>query len=228
MDSLVQDAIKNALQAPAIKERVQKAAEKAIAEAIDSAFDYRSAFRESIKNAVTEVLPTVNATDLATFAHATKEVIQRRLANLALDTAKAHVDEMLESILPESKVIGLKELRGAYVEKIRRSSHGCHCDDEYDDEPSDFTWKIEKSTTVDGYFHLWMSSEEDVSQYSIGKDKISLSFTKPDADGLHECYHVVAGRDELEVRSLFVGSLYGFDAMLFRLATKQSKLRVDC
>lgn len=225
LDTLVSAAITNALNSESIVKRVQVAADKAVAEAIDGAFGYSSKFREGIQKAICDVLPITKADDLSNFAQAVREVLQRRLANLASDTAREHLDTVLESLLPESSVITIDELKVAYIDKLKdKASLGdCSCEEQPDE--LDISWNIEKGNH-DRYWDLWMSPEEDSTRYG-GKDVVTLRF-RPlyGTDGLNECWSASAyGKDQL-AGSLFAGPLYGFDAMVFRLATGTAKLKV--
>ncbi len=70
-----------------------------------------------------------------------------------------------------------------------------------------------------------MSPEEDASRYSA-KDVVTLRFRPLEGtEGLHECWHASVGRDDKLVGSIFAGPMYGFDAMVFRLATGTAKLK---
>jgi hypothetical protein len=225
LEELIANSVRNALNAEAIQERVQAAATKAVEESIDSAFRYNSEFRKSITTAVETVLPTVDATMLARFAHAAREVIQNRLGNLANETAKAHVDEVLNKILPDSTVITFKDLKEAYQEKIRdqRAIDDCSC---VEDEDFDWLCEIDQSGTVSGYWHVTFGPDEGQTYSS---DNVRLAFCPKDRDSsnsLYECYNVNGG-DPQNFTSLFVGALYGFDAMVFRLATGTSFLSTE-
>lgn len=224
LDSLVSEAIANALTSESIAKRVQLAAEKAVGESIDSAFGYGSKFRKGIEDAVRQVLPLPDADDLAIFSNAVRVLIQRRLATLASETAAEHVGKVLEKLLPDGAEITMKELREAYVEKLKSESSRSDCScDEGDYEP-EYTW-TEEIGSHGKYWDLWMSSEEDASRYS-GKDVITLRFrpvdTSPD---LYECWNAHVGRTDMQLSSLFMGPLFGFDAMVFRLATGIAKLK---
>lgn len=225
LDSLVKAAINDAITSENIAARVKASAEKAIAESIDAAFGYNSDFRKGISKAIAEVIPIAKTDDLAVFANAVREVLQRRLANLAADTAREHLDSVLEKLLPESGIITIDELKKAYIEKIKseESSSDCSCE-EYDGDP-DITWQVDKGSH-DKYWDLWMSPEEDASRFG-GKDVIALRFRNVDncPEDIHECWNATAGGSDKLVGSLFAGPLYGFDAMVFRLATGTAKLR---
>ena len=104
-----------------------------MSESIDAAFGYNSEFRKGIAKAIEEVVPIPKADDLALFANAVREVLQRRLANLASDTAREHLDELLKKILPDSREIAIDELKKAYIDKIKSEASR-----EYDDE--EITW----------------------------------------------------------------------------------------
>lgn len=150
---------------------------------------------------------------------------QRRLANLASETAAEHLNSVLNALLPGSTVITIDELKEAYVDKLKSedSRSDCNCEEEYEPE---FAWNIDYENH-DKYWNLWMSPDESASRYS-GKDVIVLRL-KPvkESDNLHECWHVsMDGNDKL-AGSLFAGPMYGFDAMVFRLATGMAKLKAN-
>ena len=42
---------------------------------------------------------------------------------------------------------------------------------------------------------------------------------------LHECWNASVGRTDMQLSSLFMGPLFGFDAMVFRLATGTARLK---
>ncbi len=220
LDSLVTSAISDALTSENIAAKVKASAEKAVSESIDAAFGYNSEFRKGIAKAIAEVVPIPKADDLALFANAVREVLQRRLANLASDTAREHLDELLKKILPDSREIAIDELKKAYIDKIKSEASR-----EYDDE--EITWKIDKGNH-DKYWDLWMSPEDGASRYS-GKDVVALRFRNVEgaADDIHECWHASVGGNDKLVGSLFSGPLYGFDAMVFRLATGTAKLKAN-
>jgi histone H3/H4 len=165
LDELIKRGIQNAIQSQAILEAVQKHAEKAVSEAVRSAFDYGSEFRKGIESAIREVLPVIKAEELAQFSVAVREVIQRRLGNLANATAKQHLDEMLQKILPESAEITLEELEQQFKAKVKdsRREPGCHCDDD-DEESLEYTWNIDnsQSSVCDGYWDLTAGMSPDI------------------------------------------------------------------
>jgi hypothetical protein len=225
LDSLVKSAINDAITSENIAAKVKASAEKAVAESIDAAFGYNSDFRKGISKAIAEVVPMPKADDLSVFANAVREVLQRRLANLASDTAREHLDSVLEKLLPESGFITIDELKAAYIDKVKseESRSDCSCE-EYDGDP-EITWQIDKGNH-DKYWDLWMSPEGDASRYS-GKDVIALRFrnTGDDLEDVYQCWNATVGGNEKLVGSLFAGPLYGFDAMVFRLATGTAKLK---
>ena len=224
LDSLITDAISNALASESIAKKVQAAAEKAVAESIDAAFGYNSKFRIGIQEAIKSVLPATTADDLGGFANAVRVVIQQRLVNLASKTAEEHLGSVLDALLPESSVITIDELKSEYLDKLKSdaSLSDCTCDEGDDD--FEFAWNIEQASHG-RYWDLWMSPESDASRYS-GKDVVALRF-RPfgESPDLHECWNASFGRHEIQKNSLFIGSLHGFDAMVFRLATGIAKLR---
>lgn len=224
LDALVGEAIANALTSESIAKRVQVAAEKAVGEAIDSAFSYGSKFRKGIEESIKQVLPITDADDLAVFGNAVRVLIQRRLATLASETASEHLKGVLDHLFPDGRDVTMKELRKAYIEKLKSeaSRSDCSCD-EGDYEP-EYTWK-EETGSHGKYWDLWMSAEDDASRYS-GKDVITLRFRPVDgAIDLHECWNASVGRTDMQLSSLFMGPLFGFDAMVFRLATGTARLR---
>lgn len=223
LDTLVSEAITNAINSDAIAKKVQAAAEKAIAETIDAAFGYNSMFRDGIKKAIGQVLPIANADDVAVFGNAVREILQQRLTRLASETAEAHLAKVIDDLLPESPVVTLKDLKEAYVDKLKEEAtrHDCHCDESGDDP--DFTWQIDQGSH-DKYWDLWMSPEPYASRYG-GKDLITLRFRPVGDSDLHQCWHASLGGHDCKVGSLFSGPLYGFDAMVFRLATGIAKLQ---
>lgn len=227
LDDMMKDAIKAALSAEDLHEKCQKAAERAISEAIDAAFSRRGPFVEMVTNAVKDALPVVRPDDMSQFAHSVRLVVQKRLLNLASETAQQQMDMVLKKLVPDSTVITIDELREAFIEKVRNkhSISECECHDS-DYEP-EITWRTEFSESVDGWFDLIISDEADASRYS-GKDTISLRM-KPSVEDkdLQECWHFSVGRSEnLSTAKLFMGPLYGFDAMAFRLAVGTARLAV--
>lgn len=225
LDTLVSEAITNAINSDAIAKKVQASAEKAITETIDAAFGYNSPFRDGIKKAIGQVLPIANADDVATFGNAVREIIQQRLSRLASETAEAHLAKVIDDLLPESPVVTMKELREAYVDKLKEQATwaDCHCDES--DEDPEYTWQIDTGKSNDKYWDLWMSSEPDASRYS-GKDLVVLRFRPvDDGSGLQQCWHARVDGHDCKAGSLFSGPLFGFDAMVFRLATGIAKLQ---
>lgn len=224
LDALVGEAIANALTSESIAKRVQVAAEKAVGEAIDSAFSYGSKFRKGIEESIKQVLPITDADDLAVFGNAVRVLIQRRLTTLASETAAEHLKGVLDHLFPDGRDVTIKKLREAYVEKLKSeaSRSDCSCD-EGDYEP-EYTWK-EETGDHSKYWDLWMSPEEHASRYS-GKDVIALRFRPVgDSPDLHECWNAHVGRTDMQLSSLFMGPLFGFDAMVFRLATGTARLK---
>lgn len=223
LDSLVKQSIERAITSDAIKERVQAATDRAVSESIDSVFSYNSDFRNGIKKAIAAALPTVDVTDLACLSHSVRHLVQKRLATLASETAAEHVEKVLIDLLPEGNVISIKQLKEAYEEKLRGLAidDECHCDDKRE---LVYSWNVEHSRSG-GHFDLWVSPHEDASRYG-GKDVVTLRF-KPAEDGLYECWNANAGYGDIGVNSLFVGPLYGFDAMVFRLGTRLAKLSME-
>lgn len=226
LDGLIQDSIRNSLNSEKLAKKVQDAADKAVSDAIESAFGYGSPFRKGVEAAIKQVLPIVDATDLAQFATATREVLQRRLANLASETAKEHLGELLDALCPEKPVITMAELRSEYIEKLREdasSSDHCHCEDIEDDD-LEFTWEVERSGSgITGtYWDLVIAPKPD--SYRYDKSTVMLRFRDKE-DGLSECWSVAVGKEAEAIKSIFSGPLRGFDAMVFRLATGTAKLQ---
>lgn len=224
LDTLITEAITNAITSEAIAKRVQAAAEKAVAESIDAAFGYNSDFRKGIQRAISEILPITKVDDLAVFSHAVREVLQRRLCNLASETAAEHLGTVLESLLPDCTVISIDDLKQEYIDKLKESAsrHDCSCEEDHG-EP-EFAWN-EEHGNHDKYWDIWMSPDPDASRYG-GKDVVILRFRPIEgSDGLHECWNASVGGHDSKVGSIFCGPLYGFDAMVFRLATGTAKLK---
>lgn len=221
LDGLVEQSIQNAIQSGTVAEKVQKAAEEAIESAISAAFGYRSEFRKGIEAAITQVLPVVNVTDLANFTNATRNVIQQRLGSLASETAEAHLGEVLDQLLPDEPVITLEQLREAFDDKVRSdaSMEDCSCEDPGD---IDITWEIEESGRLSDYWDLVCAPEPDTSRYCGTVTVLRFKLVEGTSD-LHECWHV--SDRKTEGHSLYAGPLYGFDAMVFRLATGVAKLK---
>jgi histone H3/H4 len=222
IDSLIRESIRNALSSEAIAERVQKAADKAVFESIESVFGYSSAFRKGVSDAIAQALPITRVEDMALFSNAVRELLQKRLANLAHETAAAHLEGVLKSLLPNSTEIGIDELKKAYIDKLKSeaSLKDCHCEE---DDDMEFAWNIENSEHRK-YWDLWMSPNESDSRYR-GDEVVVLRFKPSETPGLHECWHASVGHNDKLVNSIFSGPLYGFDAMVFRLATGTAKLR---
>ncbi len=226
LDTLVSEAIRNALNSDSIKERVQKAADKAVDEAIESAFSYSSQFRKQLKANIEQVIPLTNVNDVAVFAHAVRELLQRRLQNLANETAEKHLAEVFEMCIPDDPIITMEDFKKAYIKKLKeeasRESH-CECEEIEDDE-IEYTWEHEqdKHTLFERYSHLYFGPKSCLGQYD--RETSSLSLKKSDADPtLLECYYY--RHDGKETKLMFAGPLHGFDALVFRLATGLAKLK---
>lgn len=222
LDSLIQASITSVMTSESIAKKVYAAADKAVSDSIDAAFGYNSEFRKSIQKAIGEVLPITRTDDLAGFSHAVRTLIQKRLASLASETAAEHVGKIIESLLPEGTTISMEDLKEAYEDKLKSqaSFSDCHCEDSDDIA---FAWNIERASTGE-YWDLWLSPEEDASRYDKGV--ITLRFRPVVGDSsLHECWHASAGGSDMHINSLFIGPLYGFDAMVFRLGTGLAKLK---
>ena len=226
LDGLIADSIRNALNSDAIKQRVEAAADKAISEAISDAFGYSSAFRKGISECMKSVLPIPSAGDLAEFAHATREILQRRLSTLASETARVHLEEVIEKILPDAPIITLAELKEAYLDKIKRDvPESCDCHGEYEPE---YTWEIERDrsaiSSLSKYWDLYFAPEEGASRY--GSKTQSLRF-KPNSENplLDDCWNVSGFEEGMSKTRMFVGPLNGFDLMVWRLAVGTAKLQ---
>lgn len=219
LNDLVAESVEAALRSEAVAEKIKVAAEKAISESITEAFNYRSEFRKNITDTIQEVLPVVNATDLACFANSVRLVIQSRLANLANETARVHIDELLEKLIPDNPVITMEELREEFKDSIR------DCEDK-DHEP-EFLWSVVRdSGALGNYWDLVVSKDPEAGRYD--KDTITFRFRDLES-GFAECWHIngngYSQREGQKVNSLFAGPLRGFDAMAFRLGTGIAKLK---
>lgn len=225
LNDLVAESVEAALRSEAVAEKIKTAAEKAISESITEAFNYRSEFRKNITDTIQQVLPVVNANDLACFANSVRLVIQSRLANLANETARVHIDELLERLLPDNPVITMEELREEFKDSIRDSSDVCDCEDE-GHEP-EFLWSVVRDSGVlDNYWDLVVSKDPEAGRYD--KDTITFRFRDLES-GFAECWHIngngYSQREGQKVNSLFAGPLRGFDAMAFRLGIGIAKLK---
>ncbi len=225
LDSLMRQSITDALQADRLLVTCRNAAEKAIDQAISDAFNYSSPFLKMIKQAVAQSLPIVDVDELAVFTDAVRQVVQKRLANMADETARRQMDIVLEKLLPDATVITMKDFHEAYIAKVRdkHSIDNCECVDS-DHEP-EHTWTIKKSKNVDGYWDLNIADSEDADRY--GKNSISLRFNSGGEPDLHKCWYARVGTSDQLAGSIFCGPLYGFDAMLFRLYTGTAKLHAE-
>lgn len=222
LDQLITQGIQNALQSPTLITAVKVHAEKAVNDAVQSAFGYSSPFREGLTQAVKAALPTVDMDDMASFAVAVRELLQRRFGQMADVTAKANLDHMLNEILPVKTELSYEELRDAFRKKVRKESgYECSCED----LDSEYTWDEGESGSCEGYWDLTCALKPGVSRYS-DKGVVNLRFRlMKDTRDLHECWAASVGQNAIGVSSLFSGPLYGFDAMVFRLATGHSRLR---
>lgn len=225
LDDLIAESVSAALNSDSIRIKVQAAAAAAITEAIKDAFGYSGPFRKQIKEAVEKVLPSVSTDDFIDFAAATREIIQTRLASLANETAKQHIQSMLDDMLPGESVIELSELKkefARYVAELRNQESGCHCDE--DDESSvDFYWEVERSidSTMKQYWYIHCSADEDSSKYS---SKNFILRMREDDDGLSECWSVNMNNEEIKA-TMFAGPHFGWIAKLYRLKTGLLKVR---
>jgi len=225
LNDLVAESVEAALKSEAVAEKIKVAAEKAISESITEAFNCRSEFRKNITDTIQEVLPVVNATDLACLANSVRLVIQSRLANLANETARVHIDELLERLIPDNPVITMEELREEFKDSIRESSDVCDCEDE-GHEP-EFLWSVVRgSGALGNYWDLVVSKDPEAGRY----DRDTITFRFRDLEpGVAECWHIngngYSKREGQKANSLFVGPLRGFDAMAFRLGTGIAKLK---
>lgn len=225
LNELVAESVEAALKSEAVAEKIKVAAEKAISESITEAFNYRSEFRKNITDTIQEFLPVVNATDLACFANSVRLVIQSRLANLANETARVHIDELLERLIPDNPVITMEELREEFKDSIRESSDVCDCEDE-GHEP-EFLWSVVRdSGALGNYWDLVVSKDPEAGRYD--RDTITFRFRDLES-GVAECWHIdgngYSQREGQKANSLFAGPLRGFDAMAFRLGTGIAKLK---
>lgn len=216
IESLVAESIENVLKSDAISEKIKGAAESAIESAIREAFGHGSRFRKSLREKIDQAIPIVDVDELSWFSNAVMVVIRERLSRLSDETARVHVGKVLDELIPNSSVIELKDLKVRFSEKVKWDAmieaHG-DCDD------MDFLWREEKSEKSD-YWDLLISTDPDAGPFD--KETIRMRF-RPSSDdhSIHECWHV----NREYSGTLFAGPLFGFDAMLFRLATGISKLR---
>lgn len=227
-DSAIADAvaaaIKRSLDPDNIGLLAQVAADKAVASAIDSAFSYNSPFCKQLTTVIKQVLPLTTVEDLTVFTHAVQAVIRGRLTNLANETAKTHIEEVMKRLLPDEPIIHIDALKKAFEGKLVQEIQAedpCRCDDEEADIP-DYMWLIQpaEGKTTLNYWHLYI--DKDAAARKYGSNTISLAFRELDDEpGLHQCYAV---RNVRQDHSLFMGPLYGFDSMLFRLGTGLAKL----
>lgn len=223
LDDLMRQAVENALSSEALAEKCKVAAVKAIDEAISSAFSYSSPFRKMIEETVKASLPIVKPDELSVFTHCVKTVVQERLVNMADAVAKRQMDEVLAAILPDATVITLKQFQDAYVDRLRNEHSRADCDCFDSDYDPEYSWKIERSKNNDGYWDLIIAPTEGAGRYD--KDTMTLRFNSAGDPDFHKCWHANVGKNDELSSSLFVGALYGFDAMLFRLYSGTAKLQ---
>lgn len=228
LDDLVKSSIQKAIHSQRITDHVTQAAEKAVKDAVESALGRSSDFQKGLREAISAVLSIPDATDLAVFSNAVRTVVQQRLGNLADETAKASLDEVLEAILPSKQVITMAELRDAWRVKLRRDK-GIYDeeDEEEDEENCSYLWQVEASNehSTRHYWDLFINANESASRYDSGTITLRFRHERDSHQSLCECWHAACG--STQIGSLFVGPLYGFDALVFRLAVKTSKLRRD-
>ncbi len=219
LDAKIKKVMTESLEGDAIGESIEKHCSEAIDSVIRDAFSYSSDFRKALKAKVESVMPVLDETDLAVFVNAVRHVTQSRLVSLADDQAKKVVGEMLDKLLPDGNVITFEEFEKSFREKLNID------EDAYEHEmvDHDYTFELIESETSDGFFDLKCSEDCDAGDYCHGTT--SLRF-KTGEDGLLECWYVKMGSVEIPKDSPFVGPLYGFDAMVFRLYTGAARLKV--
>ena len=218
LDELIAQSIRNAISADSIRAKVEAAADKAIGEAISNAFGYNSPFRKGLEETVKNVIQVPEDKEVAVFANATRELIQRRLTTLASDTAKAHLSEVLEKVLPSNPVVTLKDLEEEFQSKLKQ-------DDSYESDgyEADYRWDVEKSTTssLSGYWDLIVSANPNARDFADETIRLRFQPSKDDPE-LFVCWNVT-GIDKPN-KQIFTGPLYGFDLLVWRLATGVAKL----
>lgn len=219
LDDLVKDGIAKAMTSEAMQQKIQAAAEEAITAAMKEAFGWNSDFRKSVGAAVTAVLPMADKDDLATFADAVRTVLQTRLALLGHVTAQKHVGEVLDTIISDERIITLSDLETAYRDKVVSHS-ACHCDGD-----PEFLWETETSENDELLGRYWyLLASEDPAAGPYDNKTLRLGFACDHESKLSKCFVAHLGKHSELVSSLFVGPLYGFDAMVFRLRSGLAQL----
>jgi hypothetical protein len=228
LEQLIASAIRKSLNSDKLAEVIQKAAAEAVSDSIKQVFSYNSEFRKSASAAIQAAMPIVREGDVAFFTHAVNELVKKRLASAAQKTAEENIGPVLDQLLPPSPVISLAEFKEAFVQKLRdqyASDHDCDSDD-IDDDEFDYTWEVKQGSG--DYWHLRISYESDEKSYSTKNLNLAFSPYNPSAElsgsVLYECYHCYWSDSDVQWSRMFAGPLYGFDCLLFRIATKIARV----
>lgn len=210
IESAVAQAVAAAMAPEKLEPIINKQVSKAVEDAIEDQFSYRSPFREMLKGKMASAMPT-DMEDLGRFSDLVLKIIKAKLHEVQHDAVKQAIESKLDNLLKTlPPTMKLSEL----VEKLLPDL----ADDHRRDGDSQPTIIVERSTSVDGYWRLYIDSRSERDAYSC---RLQVAFNK---EG--EAYSLSIGDQKME-NTMLIGPAYNADSLLLQIHTCGIAIELD-
>lgn len=192
-----------------IKQLVEKKIGSIIADAVEHSMRSYGNVGEQIKNAVAASLDINGKLDVPAYGHMVMGLLRSKMD----ETLSSLVNERLSVELDEILQIAPKELKFSAIVKQVLDSLDAH-----DGYGRSITCIIEKSYLVDGYYHIYLDTDEDVRKSECEASIAICSEGK--------IYSLTIDRKDAS-KTIIMGSIYGWKKTLFAAYCSGSKIIMD-
>lgn len=197
------------LASGAIEAAIAKSLDTLVKEVLkDALTGYKSAFRDQLTKAVNDSFQIGEALNLPSYNDLILKIVRRQVQEAAESSVQRRVAEHLESLLiPAPESIALENLVEKYREYLRDQESGaCVC---FGDSKR-ILLEVDQDRDLFVYVKLSKAHDDRTPDFTLGLYKSQL-------------FSLRFGRREIE-KELFVGTLYGFERMLFQMMGMQSTI----
>lgn len=210
IESVVAQAVTDALAPERLQPIITKQVEKAVDNAIEEQFGYRAPFRKLLEEKMAAAMPT-HMEDLGRFSDLVLKVISAKLHEAQTEAVAQVIQPKLDAMLkPLPPTMKLSEL----VEKLLPDL----ADDHRRDGASQPTIIVEHSEDVDDYWRLYIDSRSDRDKYGC---RLQIAFN---SEG--KAYSLSIGDKKME-EALLIGPTYNADALLLQIYTCGITIELD-
>lgn len=198
-----------------VEKKIEATLAKVMNEVIDHELRSYSDFGKQLTEMVKKSFALNGEIDLPSYNHTILAIIRKQVEHSTTTTIQTQVAERMKELLqtpPES--ITLTDLVAKYIEHVKEHKlAGCVC---YGEASHSITCELEESDYGFRYVHL-----DDEANQPKNRCEIVVGISK---EG--EVFNLRFNNADVE-KQMFVGSMYGFERMLFQMKAAKSKLIID-